>query len=108
MLKEENILFPYITQLETAVAAGLAAPVPMFGTVRNPVRMMMFEHESAGDVLRRIRQLSDQFTSPGDGCLSYQTLYRRLEELTNDLHEHIHLENNILFPRSIEMEGSDQ
>ena len=105
MLKEENILFPYIIQMEDAVTAGLAAPVPMFGTVRNPVRMMMFEHDAAGEVLRGIQQLSDQFTVPADACLSYKTLYRRLEELTTDLHQHIHLENNILFPRAIEMEG---
>jgi regulator of cell morphogenesis and NO signaling len=105
MLKEENILFPYIAQMEDAITAGLAAPVPMFGTVRNPVRMMMFEHDAAGDLLRRIQQLSDQFTPPADACLSYQTLYRRIGELTTDLQQHIHLENNILFPRAIEMEG---
>ena len=84
---------------------GLSAPAPMFGTVRNPVRMMMVEHDGAGDMLRRIRQLSDDFTPPADACVSYQTLYRALEELEMDLHRHIHLENNILFPRAVEMEG---
>ena len=105
MMKEENILFPYITQLEEAMSAGMSAPVPMFGTVRNPVRMMMTEHDGAGDVLRSIRQLSNDFNLPADACVSYQTFYGALEELEQDLHQHIHLENNILFPCAIEMEG---
>lgn len=105
MKKEENILFPYITQMEDAISKGLSAPVPMFGTVSNPVRMMMTEHDRAGDVLSKIRRLSNDFNPPADSCVSYQTLYRRLEELEQDLHQHIHLENNILFPRAIEIEG---
>ena len=105
MKKEENVLFPYITQMENAIGAGQPEPEPMFGTVRNPVRMMMAEHDSAGDVLRSIRRLSNDFNPPADGCVSYQTLYRRLQELEQDLHQHIHLENNILFPRAIEIEG---
>lgn len=105
MKKEENILFPYITQMEAAISKGMSAPAPMFGTVRNPVRMMMSEHDGAGDVLRRIRQLTGDFNPPADACVSYQTLYRRLEELEQDLHQHIHLENNILFPGAIGMEG---
>jgi len=105
MMKEENILFPYITQMEKAVTAGLPAPRPMFGTVRNPVQMMMAEHDGAGDLLRRIRRLSSDFNPPADACVSYQTLYSALDELEQDLHQHIHLENNILFPGAIEMEG---
>jgi regulator of cell morphogenesis and NO signaling len=105
MMKEENILFPYITQLEAAVSAGRPAPVPMFGTVRNPVRMMMTEHDGAGDVLRRIRRLSNDFNPPADACVTYRTLYGALEELERDLHQHIHLENNILFPGSVKLEG---
>ena len=105
IMKEENILFPYITLMENALNAHLPAPVPMFGTVRNPVRMMVSEHDGAGDMLRRIRQLSCDFALPVGACMSYTSLYRRLEELEQDLHEHIHLENNILFPRAIEMEG---
>ena len=91
--------------MEVARSAGLSVPAPMFGTVRNPVRMMMTEHDAAGDVLRNIRQLSNDFNLPADSCVSYQTLYSRLEELEQDLHQHIHLENNILFPCAIEMEG---
>jgi regulator of cell morphogenesis and NO signaling len=105
MWKEEEVLFPYVTEMEAAISAGLGAPVPVFGSVRNPVRMMMTEHDGAGDVLRNIRQLSDDFTPPAIACVSYQTLLRRLEALEQDLHQHIHLENNILFPRAIEMEG---
>ena len=105
MMKEEKILFPYITQMEEAVTAGGPAPRPMFGTVRNPVRMMMAEHDGAGDVLRRIRQLSNDFNPPADACVSYQTLYGALEGLEKDLHQHIHLENNVLFPGAIKMEG---
>jgi iron-sulfur cluster repair di-iron protein len=105
MMKEEGVLFPYLTQMEAAISAGLPVPAPMFGTVRNPVRMMMTEHDGAGEALRRIRQLSGDFNPPADACVSYQTLYRRLEELEQDLHQHIHLENNILFPRAIAMEG---
>ena len=105
MRKEENILFPYIIQAENAIDANLPVPASMFGTVRNPVQMMMREHDGAGDLLRRIRQLSNDFDPPADGCVSYQTLYGALEELEQDLHQHIHLENNILFPRAVEMEG---
>ena len=104
MMKEENILFPYITQMEEAHAAGLSAPRPMFGTVRNPAQVMMVEHDTAGDALRQIRQLSSDFNPPADACVSYRTLYSAIEGLEQDLHQHIHLENNILFPRAIEME----
>ena len=104
MKKEENILFPYITHLEKAIDEKLPAPMPMFGTVRNPVRMMMTEHDAAGELLRRIRELSNNFTPPADACISYETLYRRLEELEQDLNQHIHLENNILFPRAVALE----
>jgi regulator of cell morphogenesis and NO signaling len=104
MTKEENILFPYIMQMEGAAASGEAAPTPMFGTVRNPVRMMMFEHDGAGEMLRRIRRLSNDFNAPDDACVSYRTLYGALEGLEQDLHQHIHLENNILFPRAVEMD----
>jgi regulator of cell morphogenesis and NO signaling len=104
MMKEENILFPYITEMEEAVSTGLSAPAPVFGTVRNPVRMMMVEHDGAGDMLRRIRRLSNDFNAPANACVSYRTLYGALEGLEQDLHQHIHLENNILFPGAINME----
>jgi regulator of cell morphogenesis and NO signaling len=105
MLKEEQILFPYVEQLEEAANRNAPPPMPFFGTVRNPVRMMMIEHDAAGDMLRAIRSLTKDFTLPDDACISYQTLYHALEEFEADLHQHIHLENNILFPRAVEMEG---
>ena len=104
MMKEEQVLFPYVRQLESAIEAGGARPRACFGTVQTPIRMMMFEHDAAGDVLRQMRELSDGFTPPADACVSYQTLYRALEDLEQDLHQHIHLENNILFPRTVGME----
>jgi regulator of cell morphogenesis and NO signaling len=105
MSKEENILFPYIKRLEAAISAGLPPPMPMFGSVRNPVRMMMVEHDAAGDVLYRIRLLSGGFNAPADACTTFKTLYQALEGLEHDLHQHIHLENNILFPGAVRMEG---
>jgi regulator of cell morphogenesis and NO signaling len=106
MFKEEQILFPYIAQIEAAAQNQRALPQPPFGTVRNPVRMMMLEHDTAGDVLRRIRATSADYTVPADGCFSYQTLYQALATFEIDLHQHIHLENNLLFPRAVEMEDT--
>lgn len=105
MMKEERMLFPYIVAMEEAVTGKSAPPRPPFGTVRNPVRMMMYEHDAAGDLLREMRQLSNGYATPPDVCISYQTLYQALEAFEQDLHQHIHLENNILFPRALELEN---
>ena len=105
MLKEEQILFPYIARLEETFNQNRPLQSPPFGTVLNPIRVMMMEHDGAGDMLFEIRQLSTNFTVPPDGCISYKTLYQALEEFEKDLHQHIHLENNILFPRAAELEG---
>ena len=105
MYKEEQILFPFIAMLEEAIKQNRPAPMPPFRTLQNPIRMMLFEHDDAGEMLRKIRQASSDFSVPADGCVSYKTLYQALEAFEKDLHEHIHLENNILFPRAIEMEG---
>lgn len=104
MMKEEEFLFPYIERMEAAVNAKHSLPPCIFGTVQNPVRMMMVEHESTGDALHEIRAITNSYIVPADGCMSYQELYRTLPAFEADLHEHIHLENNILFPRSIQME----
>lgn len=106
MLKEEMVLFPYIIRMEEAAVASQPLPAPPFGTVRNPVRMMMAEHDSAGYLLGRMREASANYTTPADGCISYQTLYSALAEFEVDLHQHVHLENNILFPRAVEHEGA--
>jgi regulator of cell morphogenesis and NO signaling len=104
MFKEERVLFPYIVALAGAAAANCEAPVPLFGTVANPVRMMMMEHDAAGDILRELRERTSDYSPPADGCFSYNTLYQALEAFEADLHQHIHLENNVLFPRAIELE----
>jgi regulator of cell morphogenesis and NO signaling len=105
MLKEERVLFPFIIQMEEAAKNNRTLPTPPFGTVRNPVRVMMAEHDAAGDILRAMREVSSDYTTPEDACISYQTLYDALAALEADLHQHIHLENNILFPRAAEMEA---
>jgi regulator of cell morphogenesis and NO signaling len=104
MLKEEKVLFPCIVQMEEAAASNQPLPQPPFGTVRNPVRVMMAEHDAAGYFFGRMREASADFTVPPDGCISYKTLYSALKAFEVDLHQHIHLENNILFPRAAELE----
>ena len=100
MMKEEMILFPYIARLENA-EHGAAAPI---GTVRNPITMMMHEHDNADGALRELRALANGYGVPADACASYQTLYSALAAFEADLHQHIHLENHILFPRAVELE----
>ncbi len=106
MMKEEAVLFPYIVRMEEAVIQKEPVLPPAFGSVQNPVARMMHEHDSAGDALRAMREASAGYTAPGDACISYQTLYKALADFEKDLHQHIHLENNILFPRAIDMERS--
>jgi regulator of cell morphogenesis and NO signaling len=104
MMKEEMVLFPYIVRMEEAfIQKEPVLPAP-FGSVGNPVAMMIHEHDLAGIALRTIRQSSTGFTPPADACISYQTLYKALADLETDLHGHIHLENNILFPRALDLE----
>ena len=106
MMKEEAVLFPYMVRMEVSVIQRESVLPPPFGSVQNPVSMMMHEHDSAGEALRTMRQASAGYTAPGDACISYQTLYKALADFEKDLHQHIHLENNILFPRAIDMERS--
>jgi regulator of cell morphogenesis and NO signaling len=106
MFKEEMVLFPYVRQLEQAAAQGRPAPFAPFGTVGNPIRMMMFEHDTAGDILRELRAAAQDYAPPADACISYHTLYEALEGFEKDLHQHIHLENNVLFPRAVELEAA--
>jgi regulator of cell morphogenesis and NO signaling len=106
MLKEEQVLFPYITAVEEAAMLGSEPPMPFFATARNPVRMMMLEHETAGEMLVEIRTLTANFTLPPEACTSFHALYANLQAIEADLHRHIHLENNILFPRAISTEDA--
>lgn len=105
LMKEEQMLFPYISLMEESALAGEPAPPAMFGTVANPVRMMMQEHDGAGEALRALRSVTVNYTVPEDACISYRTLFQALQDFEADLHQHIHLENNVLFPRAIAMEG---
>lgn len=105
MSKEEKVLFPFIKQLSAAQQRGDAAvPATVFGKVSNPIQMMESEHEMAGEALHSIREATNNFTLPEGACNSYSILYKKLDEFENDLHQHVHLENNILFPRVIAAE----
>lgn len=104
--KEERMLFPYIKRILEMEENDEEVPFPPFGTVENPVRVMELEHEAAGKLMAEINSLSSGFTPPEDACATYKVLYQELKEFENDLHMHIHLENNILFPKAIELEKS--
>jgi len=105
MFKEEQVLFPYIVAMANAVGQNRAVPFAPFGTVNNPIRMMMREHDTAGQILRELRALTSDYKVPADACISYHTLYQALANFEHDLHQHIHLENNILFTKSLKMEN---
>lgn len=104
MAKEEMVLFPYIERLDIAARKSLPVPFAPFGSVNNPIRMMCTEHEEAGNILRKMRELSSDYTVPADACPSFRALYFGLNEIELDLHQHIHLENNVLFHRAVELE----
>jgi regulator of cell morphogenesis and NO signaling len=106
MMKEEMILFPYVVGAEAHRQGAGQPPSNCFGTVCNPIRQMEAEHEVAGEALRQMRKLTGGYTLPSDACPTFHALYEELERLEKDLHEHIHLENNILFPRAIEAEST--
>lgn len=101
MFKEEQVLFPAIRQLEQSEHL----PAFPFGTLANPIRMMQHEHDNAGDALARIRELTDDFRGPADACNTYRALLDALARLERDLHQHVHKENNILFPTALRREA---
>jgi regulator of cell morphogenesis and NO signaling len=100
MFKEEQILFPAIRHMEQAASR----PEFPFGTVANPIRMMEHEHDAAGNGLTRIRKLASDFSVPDGACNTYRVMLDGLRMLEEDTHRHIHKENNILFPRALELE----
>ncbi len=108
MMKEEMVLFPYIERMEEAAIAGEPALPGPFGNVNKPIDAMMHEHDSAGSMLSKMRNLSNEYQAPEGACTSYKTLYGAMAEFERDLHQHVHLENNILFPRAIQMEQKNQ
>lgn len=97
MTKEERVLFPWIKSL----ASGAA---PASGGISNPIRMMMAEHDSSGEALARLRELTDNYTPPLDACNTYRAMIDALAQLESDTHTHVHKENNILFPMALKLE----
>lgn len=106
MMKEERVLFPFLEEMEAAARAGRGAPPACFSSVELPISRMLADHDDAGVLTAKIRELSGGYRAPDGSCPTYRSLYQALEEFERDLHHHIHLENNILFPRAVEMERS--
>lgn len=107
MHKEEMMLFPAIERFEAATQSGGLLPPSPFGSIANPITVMEREHDSAGDALGRIRELTRGYEAPSYACSTYRAMLEGLKALEADLHIHIHLENNILFPRAIALEGNN-
>jgi len=108
MKKEELILFPWIRKIVQAQLSGTFPGRPPFGSVRNPIAAMMQEHDNEGERFRQIAALSKNYTPPADACNTYKVTFSILEEFEEDLHRHIHLENNILFPKAEKLEATSQ
>lgn len=106
--KEECVLFPFIEKLAQAAQSGIPLEPSHFGTVENPIEMMKHDHTIEGDRFAKIAEITQGYTPPADACNTYKVTYAMLEEFENDLHRHIHLENNILFPKAIELEKKIQ
>jgi regulator of cell morphogenesis and NO signaling len=104
--KEEMILFPAITACEAATIDGSPLQPAPCGSVSHPIRVMEAEHDSAGAALAGIREITANYAIPEYACVTYRSLTAGLQELEQDLHMHIHVENNILFPRAIALENS--
>ena len=107
LIKEEQVLFPYVRDLATTTRPCGVSMSP-FGTVENPIRMLEREHLEAGDEMREIRELTDGYEVPADGCATYAVCMAELSRFERDLHRHVHLENNVLFPRAIDLEGQSR
>ncbi len=104
MMKEEMVLFPYIQKLDYSHSNNLTTSFPPFGSVQHPIAMMNVEHEEVGELLSKMRAVTNDYTLPDGACPSFTALYSRLGEFERDIHQHIHLENNLLFPRAVELE----
>ncbi|KFF15536.1 iron-sulfur cluster repair di-iron protein [Flavobacterium hydatis] len=104
MKKEELMLFPFIKKMVKAKETDEALAQPPFGTVSNPIAMMMHEHDAEGERFREIASLTNDYQAPSDGCTTYKVTFAMLKEFEENLHTHIHLENNILFPKAMILE----
>ena len=104
MKKEELILFPFIKKMVQATIEKETIQKAPFGSVENPIAMMMEEHDAEGERFRKIASLTNNYTPPEDACNTYKVTFAMLNEFEQDLHKHIHLESNILFPKAIALE----
>ncbi|MDN3492267.1 iron-sulfur cluster repair di-iron protein [Winogradskyella bathintestinalis] len=105
MKKEELILFPFVKKMVEAKLENGVVQSPQFGTVENPIAMMKHEHDTEGERFRQIAELTNNYNPPADACNTYKVTFAMLDEFEKDLHLHIHLENNILFPKAIKLEA---
>ncbi len=106
MMKEERILFPRIKEMVRQRKEGMPLSATVLDEVKNPIKAMEAEHQQAGDGMKTIRELSGNYVPPPDACMTYRVLFKELEEFEQDLHRHVHLENNVLFPKAIALESS--
>jgi regulator of cell morphogenesis and NO signaling len=104
LLKEEQVLFPYVIALCEAVESRGALPPDMFGTIQNPIRVMEIEHQEASDRMVAIRELSRGYTAPEDACDTYRLVFEELKAFAGDLRVHVELEDNVLFPKAVALE----
>ena len=107
MVQEEEMLFPRLEALEKATESGTPAPPSFFGSLLNPVRHMMGDHGNTAQMLKHLRMLTRDYTAPDDTCMTHRELYQGLSNLEKDLHQHMHLEETILFPRALAFENAD-
>lgn len=104
MKKEELVLFPFIRKMIKTKKSSSKITVPHFGTVENPVNMMIHEHDEQGRLLQQMAELSNNYTPPINACNTYKMTYATMKEFEEDMYKHIHLENNILFPKAVALE----
>ncbi|OXA86438.1 iron-sulfur cluster repair di-iron protein [Flavobacterium hercynium] len=104
MKKEELMLFPFVKRMVKTKESDGILTQPSFGTVSNPIAMMMHEHDGEGERFREIAELTNNYNPPADACTTYKVTFAMLKEFEEDLHKHIHLENNILFPKAVLLE----
>lgn len=104
MKKEELILFPYIRKMYNAIELKKVVSPMTFDFIEDPIRAMHVEHDTEGERFRKISYLSQNYTPPADACTTYRVAFKMLADFEDDLHRHIHLENNILFPMALKME----
>ncbi len=106
MAKEENVLFPFIRAMAVAARQGEGLPPSPFGTILHPVKVMNRDHRVAGELLERLRRLTDGYVPPADACRTYQLCVAELARFDADLRRHVHLEDHVLFPRALTLEAA--